>query len=95
MKRIFISSVQKEFAAERASLADYLRNDPLLRRFFEPFLFEELPAKDQAADMAYLNEVAACDIYLGLFGDAYGYEDAKGLLPTEHEFNRASELRKA
>ena len=42
--RLFISSVQKEFAAERAALAAYLRGDPLLRRFFEPFLFEEVPA---------------------------------------------------
>ena len=30
--RIFISSVQKEFAGERKALADYLRNDPLIRR---------------------------------------------------------------
>ena len=39
--RIFISSVQTEFAVERRALRDYLRNDPLMRRFFEPFLFEE------------------------------------------------------
>ncbi len=58
MKRIFISSVQKEFALLRASLA-------------------------------------ACDIYLGLFGDGYGFEDSQGVSPTEHEFNRATELHKA
>ena len=29
MLRIFISSVQKEFAGERAALRDYLRGDPL------------------------------------------------------------------
>ena len=39
--RIFISSVQTEFAQERAALRDYLRGDPLMRRFFEVFLFEE------------------------------------------------------
>jgi len=33
--RIFISSVQKEFAGERAALRDYLRGDALMRRFFE------------------------------------------------------------
>ena len=43
MLRIFISSVQKELADERAVLRDYLRGDALLRRFFEVFLFEELP----------------------------------------------------
>ena len=30
--RIFISSVQQEFAGERKALADYLRNDLLIRR---------------------------------------------------------------
>ncbi|RKU38747.1 hypothetical protein C6496_04380 [Candidatus Poribacteria bacterium] len=32
--RIFISSVQREFAQEREVLRDYLRRDPLMRRFF-------------------------------------------------------------
>ena len=32
--KIFISSVQKELAAERKALAGYLAGDPLLRRFF-------------------------------------------------------------
>lgn len=39
--RIFISSVQKEFSAERIVLRDWLRNDALMHRFFEPFLFED------------------------------------------------------
>ena len=30
--RIFISSVQKEFAGERKALVDYLRNAPLIHR---------------------------------------------------------------
>ncbi len=42
--RIFISSVQTEFAQEREALRDYLRGDPLMRRFFEVFLFEDVPA---------------------------------------------------
>lgn len=32
--KIFISSVQKEFAKEREALAEYLYSDPLPRRFF-------------------------------------------------------------
>lgn len=43
--RIFISGVQKEFVEERAALRDYLRGDPLFRRFFEVFLFEDVPAQ--------------------------------------------------
>ncbi len=67
--RIFISSVQKEFSAERIVLRDWLRNDALMHRFFEPFLFEDVPAADRRADDVYLDEVAGCDIYVGLFGD--------------------------
>jgi len=32
--KIFISSVQKEFAEERQALGEYLSSDPLMRRFF-------------------------------------------------------------
>lgn len=35
--KIFLSSVQKEFAAERKALAAYLSGDPMLRRFFDAF----------------------------------------------------------
>lgn len=92
--RLFISSVQKEFAAERAALRDYLRGDALMRRFFEPFLFEEVPAADRRADEVYLDEVESCDLYLGLFGDEYGAEDAEGVSPTEREFALATRLHK-
>lgn len=89
-KRIFISSVQKEFEKERKSLFHFLLGDPLLGVFFEPFLFENLPATDQRADLAYLKEVSKCDIYIGIFGKDYGFEDANGISPTEKEFHEAS-----
>ncbi|MDE2773534.1 MAG: DUF4062 domain-containing protein [Gemmatimonadota bacterium] len=92
--RIFISSVQREFARERAQLRDYLRGDPLMRRFFEVFLFEDIPASDRQPDEVYLGEVERCDIYVGLFGNEYGFEDAQGVSPTEREFDRATELDK-
>ena len=44
--RIFISSVQGEFAGERAALRDFIRADALIRRFLEVFLFEDVPASD-------------------------------------------------
>ncbi len=91
--RIFISSVQKEFEDLRANLKAFLTNDAALRRFIgEVFLFEELPAKDQRADQAYLTKLTSCDIYLGLFGYDYGLEDDEGVSPTEREFDRATEL---
>lgn len=90
MERIFISSVQKELAAERRALKDYIHGDPLLRRFFEVFLFEDLPAADRRADEVYLTEVDHCQLYVGLFANEYGFEDADGLSPTEREFDRAT-----
>lgn len=88
--RIFISSVQSEFATERQELHDYIHADALLGRFFEPFLFERLPASDQRADAVYLREVEQCAIYLGLLGMQYGSEDDDGLSPTEREFDHAT-----
>jgi ATP-dependent DNA helicase RecG len=92
--RVFISSVQKEFAKERTMLRDYLQSDPMLRRFFDVFLFEDIPATDRQADDVYLREVEQCDIYVGLFGQEYGSEDKKGFSPTHREFNLATRLGK-
>jgi ATP-dependent DNA helicase RecG len=92
--RVFISSVQKELAAERLALAQYIRADALLSRFFEAFLFEDLSAADARADAVYLSEVDRCDVYLALLGQSYGFEDAQGISPTEREFDRATAIGK-
>lgn len=92
--RIFISSVQHEFAFERKALAEYIRADALLGRFFDVFIFEEMPAKSLAAVDVYLGEVEHADIYLALLGANYGYEDAEGISPTEREFDLATRLHK-
>lgn len=44
--KIFISSVQQEFSKERRELANYIRTDALLGKFFEVFIFEESPAME-------------------------------------------------
>ena len=92
--RIFVSSVQREFAEERAALRDYLRGDPLMRRFFDAFLFEDAPATDRRPDQLYLDEVERSDVYVGLFGRDYGTEDDEGISPTERELDRAAALGK-
>ena len=92
--KIFISSVQKEFKDERKALKDYTHGDALLSRFFEVFLFEDLPASDRHPDQAYLDGVKKSDIYLGLFGDEYGVIDKKGMSPTHKEFLLAQQLGK-
>ena len=88
--RIFISSVQGEFASERAALRDYVRDDVLMRRFFDAFLFEDAPASDRRPDQLYLDEVERCDVYVGLFGNEYGTEDGEGVSPTERELDHAT-----
>ena len=93
-RRIFISSVQREFAKERKALAEMIRKDMLLGTFFEVFLFEETTAQNRSVQSVYLEEVRNSDIYLGLFGTEYGFEDEKGVSPTEREYDLATECGK-
>ena len=93
-QRIFISCVQKEFAQERQALKAYILGDALLSRFFDVFLFEDIPAKDRRADEVYLEEVRRCNIYLALLGNQYGAPDEKGFSPTHREFKEATNLEK-
>jgi len=89
--RIFISSVQTEFAEVRCALKAFLLGDAVLSSFVtDVFLFEDIAARDQQADKVYLDKVDHCDIYLGIFGYEYGSTDADGVSPTEHELNRAT-----
>ena len=91
---IFISSVQKELTLERRAVKNFIHADPLLSRFFDVFLFEDLPAADLRADEVYLKQVDRCALYLALFGNDYGFEDSQGVSPTEREFDRATLLGK-
>lgn len=70
---IFLSSVMGEFAYERRELVAALRAAGLQ----EVRWFEELGGRDDAAQEAYLTEVRASTIYVGLIGDEYG-----SMLPT-------------
>jgi len=88
--KIFISSVQSEFAEERQVLFDYISTDALFGMYFEPFIFEKVPALNSRPEKVFINEVKNCDIYLGLFGRSYGYEDSEGISPTEREFDTAT-----
>ncbi len=90
MNQIFISSVQKELATEREAIRYFIQKDALLRDLFSVFLFEDLPASDQTPNGLYLGQVSKSAIYLGLFGNEYGSEDANGISPTEHEFDQAT-----
>ena len=93
--KIFLSSVQKEFQKERMTLKDFIEGNDLLKKFFEVFLFENLPASDRRPEEAYLEELDRSDVYVGLFGQEYGYEDKEGLSPTEREFKHATAKKKS
>jgi len=94
MHKIFISSVQKEFKAERTALREFLIHDPLCRRYFDVFLFENIPARDRHPDSVYLDEVRKCDVYVCLLGNEYGVQDRRGVSATEREFHEATKLGK-
>ncbi|MDR3188865.1 MAG: DUF4062 domain-containing protein, partial [Prevotellaceae bacterium] len=66
--KVFISSVHKEFAKERRMLSDYLQKDALFGKFFDVFIFEDMPPKDQTPQKAYIHEVQQSDIYVILLG---------------------------
>ena len=86
--RIFLSSVQSEFATERRLLAEYIRTDALLGRFFDIFLFEEAVARDQSPACVYLGEVEQSDVYMGLLGSEFGYETESGHMALRREISR-------
>lgn len=93
MKRIFISSVQKEFESERAAIKKMVESDPILKPNFNVFVFEiDAPASDKSTQQVYLKEMEKSDIYLLLVGNKYGCCKEGELSPTEREFNKAKEL---
>lgn len=93
--QVFISSVQKELAAERRAVKEFILHDPLLSRFIsDVFLFEDIAAGDRKPDDIYLSEVAGCDIYLAILGNEYGWKNHKGKSPTELEFDHATKTRR-
>ncbi len=75
-------------------LCRFIRTHPLLSSRFEPVAFEEEPAQENTPQLVYLDGVENCDIYLGIYGTEYGYQDAQGVSPTEREYDRATELGK-
>ncbi|MEP7321597.1 MAG: Fic family protein [Saprospiraceae bacterium] len=88
--KVFLSSVQGEFATERDALYHYILSDSLLGVFFQPFLFEKLPAADITVQNAYLEELKHSDIYIAILGIQYGTENAEGISATEKEYDEAT-----
>jgi hypothetical protein len=64
---VFLSSVMGELAGERRGVAVALEALGMRVRWFEDF-----GGRDDSAEDAYLTEVRASTVYLGLLGDEYG-----------------------
>lgn len=91
--RLFVSGLEAEFRDERRMLEEQVRGNPVLRRCFTVSLVERPFVTDSAPSPARRDALDKCDVFVGLFGAAYG--DAAGSIsPTEEEFDRASVGRK-
>ncbi|PKL66721.1 MAG: hypothetical protein CVV28_09995 [Methanobacteriales archaeon HGW-Methanobacteriales-1] len=84
--KVFVSGNQKELSDERFAVKDAIVNTPIIRNYFEPFLFEDLPAAGRDAVSTYLSEVKSSDIYIGILGNSYGLRNENGVSATELEY---------
>jgi hypothetical protein len=89
--KVFISSVQSEFANERQRVYDFICHDELMGQYFEPFIFEQIAAQDTNPRQLYLEEASSCQVYLLLVGQWYGNAQQGELSPTEKEYLAAGE----
>lgn len=89
--KVFISSVQAEFASERIKIYDFIRNDELMSQYFDPFIFERIPSQDRNPKQLYKEEAAKSQVYLLFIGQEYGNAQPGELSPTEQEYQAAGE----
>jgi hypothetical protein len=86
--RVFISSVQKELALERAAIATVISTDPFLQKHCVPVLFEMEPAPVHPAPQPYLKALRGCAIYVLLIAREYGHAEGE-ISATHHELRLA------
>jgi len=72
MLKVFVSSIQVELSNERTAITELVHADPFLSKYVEAVLFENQPAYTEPAEAAYLDDLDACDVYLGVLGFEYG-----------------------
>lgn len=83
-QRVFISSAMGDTAAERRAVADVIEEMGARAVWFEEF------GRDADAEEAYLTEVDASTIYIGILNELYGRPNPPdGDSATEMEYRRA------
>lgn len=84
-RRVFISSVMRDFAPERNAAKEAITR---LRQ--QPVMAEDFGAQPVSSQTACLEGVRSSDIYVGIYGERYGYvAPSSGLGATEEEFQEA------
>lgn len=87
-QRVFISSAMGSLAPLRRSLAD-----AIVDMGAQPVWFEAFGGRDDDAEVAYLGEVGASTLYLGILGREYGRIDVTRRLSATHaEYREAERL---
>lgn len=81
---VFVSSVIRDMSAERRAAGGAIAKVGAV-----PVLFEEFGGMDDDPEDAYLGNVAASDIYLGILGSRYGKPFKTGYSATHTEYNEA------
>lgn len=85
--KIFVSGNQTELKEERMAIKETISGTPIIKDFFDPFLFEDVPATGRDAVSTYLEEVKRSDIYIGILGNSYGKKCGNNISATETEYN--------
>ncbi len=92
--KVFISSVNTGYKDRRDAAEDAINDLNRFRGFnFEAIRIEpdKHPAENKSSQKVCLNEVEACDIYLGIYGASYGWGDSPAdISPTHEEFRAAN-----
>lgn len=87
-QRVFISSVMGDLSPLRSRLAQAVAETGAT-----PVWFEDFGGRDDDSEVAYLGEVAASTIYLGILGRTYGSLDRRTRLSATHaEYREAERL---
>jgi hypothetical protein len=89
MDKVFVSSVMRDFGAERAAVRDAIESLGL-----RPMMAETAPASPDASKRALLPLVEKADAVVLILGGRYGYITESGTSPTEEEFKHATALGK-
>lgn len=83
-ERVFISSVMSTLAKERAAVAKAIRDLGA-----QPVWFEEFGGRDADPEAAYIAEVRASTIYVGILGEHYGRMLSSRFSATHEEYQTA------